>query len=134
MKKILIGLLTMFVLTACGSGSSVAIQGQWKLASYSSASVQTPAVPDVETSIEFKDGQVNGNVGCNGFGGDYKVDGNNLTFGPIVSTLMFCEGPVGEQETATLNVFSESATFVLDGDTVTITSADGSSVILLERK
>jgi heat shock protein HslJ len=47
---------------------------------------------------------------------------------------MFCEGPVGEQEMATIAVFQESATLVLDGDTLTITSADGNSVIVLARK
>ncbi len=94
-----------------------------------------PAAPDVDTSIVFGgDGKVNGNVGCNGFGGDYTVEGNTITFGQIVSTLMFCEGPVGDQETTTLNVFAGSATSVMDGDTLTITSADGSSVIVLARK
>ena len=135
MKKLLIvGIFALFVLSACSSGSSASIQGQWTLVSHSSASAQTPAAPDVETSIEFKDDQLSGKVGCNGFGGDYKVDGNKMTFGPIMSTMMFCEGPVGEQETVTLNVLSESATFVLDGNTLTITSADGNSVIVLERK
>ena len=62
------------------------------------------------------------------------MDGNTITFDQIVSTLMFCEGPVGDQETATLSVLQETATFALDGDTLTITSADGSSVIVLARK
>jgi len=134
MKKLVIGLLVVFVLAACAGGSSASIEGQWKLVSYGSPSNQTPAVPDVETSIEFKDGQMSGNVGCNGFGGEYEVKGDTITFGPVMATLMFCEGPVGEQEMVTLAVFQESATFVIDGDTLTITSADGNSVIVLERK
>jgi len=135
MKKLLISLLAMLVLTACAGGSSASIQGQWKLVSYGLPSEQTPAAPGVDTSIEFNsEGALAGNVGCNGFGGDYTVDGDTITFGSVMSTLMFCEGPVGEQETVTLNVFYESATFVLNGNTLTITSADGSSAILLERK
>jgi heat shock protein HslJ len=47
---------------------------------------------------------------------------------------MFCEGPVGDQETVTLNVLFETATFTLEADTLTITSADGESSIVLERK
>jgi heat shock protein HslJ len=89
----------------------------------------------VETSIEFdSEGRMGGNVGCNGFGGDYTMDGETITFGPIMSTMMFCEGPIGEQEMGTLAVFQGSATFVLDGDTLTITSADGNSVVVLARK
>ena len=93
------------------------------------------AAPDVDTSIVFGgDGKVNGNVGCNGFGGDYTVEGNDITFGQLVSTLMFCEGPVGDQETTTLNVFTGTTTFELEGDTLTITSEDGSAVVVLARK
>jgi heat shock protein HslJ len=134
MKKLIVGLLALLLLAACAGGSPATIMGQWELVSYGSASSQTPAVADVDTSIEFLDGQLSGNVGCNGFGGEYEVDGDVLKFGPVMSTMMFCEGPVGEQEMATIAVFQESATFVLDGDTLTITSADGNSVIVLARK
>jgi len=134
MKKYVFALLAVLILAACAGRSSASVTGMWKLVSYGSASNQAPAVADVDTSIEFKDGQVTGNVGCNGFGGGYEVDGDTITFDQIVSTLMFCEGPVGDQETTTLNALHETATFVLDGDTLTITSADGSSVIVLARK
>ncbi len=77
---------------------------------------------------------MSGNVGCNGFGGEYKVDGDTITFDQVVSTMMFCEGPVGEQELGTLAVLQKSAAFMLEGDTLKITSADGNSVIVLERK
>ena len=140
MKKTYLVMITVLVvsgalLAACTGSASTSVVGDWRLVSYGSPADLKPAAPDVDTSIVFgEDGKVNGNVGCNGFGGDYTVDGNTITFGQIVSTLMFCEGPVGDQETTTLNVFVESATFVLDGDTLTITSADGSSVIVLARK
>lgn len=133
MKKLVIVLLTLFVLAACAEVSAD-IRGQWKLISYGAPSDQKPAAPDVETSIEFNDKQMNGNVGCNGFGGDYTVKGDMLELGPVMSTMMFCEGPVGDQEMATIAVFQGSATFVLNGDTFTITSADGNSVIVLARK
>lgn len=77
---------------------------------------------------------MNGNVGCNGFGGKYEVDGDSITFNEVVSTLMFCEGPVGDQESGTLAVLRDSATYVLDGNTLTLTSADGTSVVVLARK
>jgi heat shock protein HslJ len=130
MRKLLIGLLLLPILAACSVGSSPSIEGQWKLVSYN----QTPAMPDVETNIEFKDGQVNGNVGCNGFGGSYTVSGDTITFGPIMSTMMFCEGPVGEQELGTFGVLQDETSFVLDGSTLTIISADGNSSLVLEKK
>ena len=140
MKKLHRYLVTLFlvsgvILAGCSGGSSDSLTGTWRLVSYGSPANPTPAAPDVDTSITFtEDGKVEGNVGCNGFGGDTTVEGNTITFGPIVSTLMFCEGPVGDQETTALNVLAESVTFVMEGDTVTLTSADGSEVIVLARK
>ncbi|GAB4463334.1 MAG: hypothetical protein Kow0070_23700 [Anaerolineales bacterium] len=135
MKKILAaGLFVVFALSACAGGSdSSSLEGQWRLVSYGSASAQLPAAPDVETSIEFKDGQMSGNVGCNGFGGEYIVDGGQIEFGPVMSTMMYCEA-VAEQEASTLAVFQEKASFVLEGDTLTITSADGVMSVVLARK
>jgi heat shock protein HslJ len=135
MKKILfLGLLVILALTACAGGNgSPSIEGQWRLVSYGPSSGQVAAVPDVETSIEFKDGQMSGNVGCNGFGGEYSVEGNTIKFGPVVSTMMYCE-EIAEQESGALAVFQETAGFVLDGDTLTITSADGAMSIVLARK
>lgn len=134
MKKYVFALLALLVLSACSGGNQASVAGTWKLVAFGSASNQTPAVSDVDTSIEFKDGQVNGNVGCNGFGGKYEVDGDRITFSEVVSTLMFCEGPVGDQELGTLAVLRDSATFVLDGDALTLTSADGNAMVVLARK
>lgn len=140
MKKLRIYLISLFVLSAvllaaCSGGTSNSVVGTWRLDSYGAPGKMTPAAPDVDTSITFtEDGKIEGNVGCNGFGGDYTVEGNTITFGAIVSTLMFCEGPVGDQETTTLNVLVETVSYTLEGDKLTITSSDGSTVIVLSRK
>ncbi len=136
MKRIIVLFaLAGVVLAACAPAASVSLVGEWTLVSYGDPASPTPAAPDVETSINFgADGKLVGDVGCNAFNGGYEVDGDKITFGPLVSTLMFCEGPAGEQETAVFNVFFETTSFALDGDTLTITSADGSSVVVLARK
>ena len=134
MKKLLPVLLVMFLLTACRGGSSASVTGTWKLVSYGLADKQTPAAEGVDTSIEFKDGQLNGNVGCNSFGGDYKVNGDQLTFGPIMSTMMACLNQSGDQEQGTLAVLQNTVKFAVSGDTLTITSADGKSAIVLAHK
>ncbi len=136
MKKIFVLLSMMAIaLAACAPAASPSIVGEWTLESYGDATNPTPAAPDVETSIIFgDDGQVNGNVGCNGFGGDYKTGDGTITFGALFSTLMFCEGPAGEQEQVLFGVFVETATYELNGNALTITSADGSSVVVLAKK
>ena len=141
MKKPSLYFLTMFVLagimlSACSGGTSASLTGTWELVSYGSPASPTPAAAEVDTSVIFdEDGTISGNVGCNDFGGDYKVDGNKITFGPISSTLMMCaDTAVGDQETAVLKTLTETVTFVIEGDALTLTSADGSSVIVLARK
>lgn len=135
MKRYVIGLLAVIVLTACGSGSSESIQGEWKLVSHGSGSNQISAVADVGTSIEFDaEGRMSGNVGCNNFGGNYTVDGDTIKFSPIMSTEMFCEGPIGGQESAVLSVLQETTSFVINGNMMTITSSNGDASIVLERQ
>jgi heat shock protein HslJ len=140
MKKahfILIVVLIGSLISACAgnAGSSATIVGEWELVSYGSAASPTPALPDVETSINFgADGRFGGTVGCNGFGAEYKVSGDEVTFDAIVSTMMYCEA-VAEQESAVIGALSENPVkFQLDGDTLTLTSANGTSVVVLARK
>jgi len=45
------------------------------------------------------DGSFNGNGGCNNFGGSYKLNGQRLILGPIMSTKKACPGPAMQKET-----------------------------------
>jgi len=140
MKKALLLYTTLFViagltLAACAGSASASVVGDWKLVSYGSPTSQTPAAPNVEAFVTFgSDGKLNGNVGCNSFSGDYKVDGNTITFGPIISTMMACANPIMEQESAVFSVFANSATFKIDRNILTITSADGGSAVVFKNK
>ncbi len=133
--SIALTVLAGILLTACSGGSSASLVGEWRLVSYGSASSPKPAAPGVDTSITFgADGKLNGNIGCNSFGSEFEVKGGKIEFAPLVSTLMACESPIGEQESAVFAVFVNTAAFALTGDTLTITSADGSMVVVLARK
>lgn len=50
-----------------------------------------PSKPDVFTMTFNKDGTFNFTTDCNGGGGTYTASHNVLEFGPLYSTLMFCE-------------------------------------------
>jgi heat shock protein HslJ len=137
MKKILyISMIAMFMLAACGGANANSIVGGWQLVSYGPTSGQITAAPiDFNTFIDFgEDGELTGNVGCNSFGGDYEVKGNQIIFGSIISTLMACEEPIGSQEAAVLKTFTGTASYTLSGDTLTITSEDGTTSIVLARQ
>lgn len=127
--------LSVIILAACSGGYSASLASEWILVSYGDASNPTPALPDVETSIKFgEDGQFGGSVGCNSFSADYKIDGDQIALGSIVSTMMFCN-ETSSQESAVLGILSDnSLKFQLNGDFLTLTSADGASAVVFVRK
>ena len=131
--SIMLFVLSILILSACSGGASVV--GEWTLVSYGDASSPTPAVPDVETSINFDEkDKFGGNVGCNSFGSEYKVDGDQIVFGSIVSTMMFCDA-TSAQESAVLSILSDqSVKYQIDGEQLTITSSDGATVVVLAKK
>jgi heat shock protein HslJ len=71
-----------------------------------------------------EDGTVTGNSGCNGFGGNYTVEGDQITFSEVVSTLIACEDARMAQEDAVLTVVSGTATYRIEGSTLTLTNND----------
>jgi len=135
MKKTFLLVIALLILTACSSASPD-ITGEWKLVSYGDVSSPTLAIPNVDTSINFDSkGQISGNVGCNGFGGNYELSGDKITFSEIMSTMMYCEESM-MQEQGVLGVFSESVALQIQvkDNSLTITSTDGASVVNLARK
>ena len=134
MKKLLLTLLVIsLAISACAAQeSSASLIGAWKLTSYGPADSQTPAVPDTDAGLTFnEDGTVTGNSGCNGLGGDYTVEGDQITFGEFVSTLIACEDPIMTQEGAMQQVLNGTATYTIEGNTLTLTNND--MVLVLAR-
>lgn len=92
----LIALFTI-LLTACASAESVSLNGtSWELYAISK---QLP-IEGSTITITFEDGQVSGHSGCNSYGGEYKITGNKIEIGMLMSTMMACaDTGMMEQET-----------------------------------
>lgn len=136
MKKYLLILFTIaLALSACSAetaGASASLLGSWKLTAYGLADATTPAVEDTEAGLNFnEDGTVTGNSGCNGLGGTYTVEGDQVTFSEIISTLMACDDPRMAQEEAVHQVLTDTASFQIEGNTLTLTNND--RVLVLTR-
>jgi heat shock protein HslJ len=59
------------------------------------------------------------------------VEGDQITFSEIVSTLMACDDPRMEQEDAVRQVLTDTATFTIEGNTLTLTNNE--MVLVLTR-
>jgi len=128
-KKYLLTLLVVcLAISACTAkdeGSSASLIGSWKLTAYGPVNSPTPAVADAEANLTFNgDGTVTGNSGCNEFGGSYKVEGNQITFDQVTSTLMACDEPRMAQEDVVHKVLTDTATYKIEGNTLTLTNND----------
>src|SRR4030067_887492 len=83
---LLTGLIT---LNACKIESPIE-NYTWVLTSYGQpGSMKTPlADTELTAFFESETKQIKGNGGCNGYGGDYTVDGLSLSITGLISTLM----------------------------------------------
>jgi heat shock protein HslJ len=126
MKRILLLLFFISLITsACRAQQSAAVVGTWKLSSYGSKNYPVAAVADAAATLTFDNrGSVTGNGGCNSLGGEYKVDGNQITFDKIVSTLMACDSARMAQESAVTKVLSGTAEYEIKDNTLTLSNID----------
>ncbi len=98
----------------------------WVLVSHGDPMSPTLTVSGTRVTATFAGGRMSGNGGCNTYGGDFTVDGDSLTIGPAVSTMMFCEpAELMEQEQAYLALINTAASFTVSDEALTITTTDG---------
>ena len=141
MNKNPLTLLTILVaagllLSACTpAATSPDLAGSsWKLVSYGPAGNQTPAASGIPTSLTFgQDGQVSGNLGCNGFSGGYEMKGGTIVLGALASTLMACPEPQMTQEGIAFQVLAGTLPLELSGNTLTIHAASADLALTLAR-
>jgi len=140
-KHLLILFVISLAVSACSAQSTeqspeassdpAPLIGTWKLTAYGPVNAPVPAVEGIEAGLTFKeDGTVSGSSGCNGLGGDYNVEGDQVTFGEFVSTLMACDDPIMAQEEVAHKVMTGTASYIIEGETLTITNNDNVLVLM----
>ena len=119
------------VFAGAPSGADALVDTGWKVTDLISVSGSTVAAVDSTLTawVRFSAGEVVFNNSCNGGGGTAEIGDSTITFGPLRSTLIFCDGPSGELE-AVMNAVLQGVTpytVTTDpgGTRLTIMSADG---------
>jgi heat shock protein HslJ len=114
-----------------GSGESESrtddLAGVWALRSGTSGGAQLRIPDQARATIEFGERQrVGGTSFCNGYGGTYRLDGDELVLEDVASTLVLCEGEVGAAESAYLAVLMDGGLDVaVDSVELVLTSSAG---------
>jgi heat shock protein HslJ len=99
----------------------------WQLSGFQDGDVASSTVAGSQVSLEFlPDGTLSGNAGCNSFGGQYTLDGDQLSVKEVNSTLMACDNQdVMAQETRFLDALKQASAYQIAGDQLTITTGEG---------
>jgi len=81
---------------------------------------------------------LNGDGGCNGFGGGYRLNGGRLSHPPaeagLVATDMGCEPALLQQESRFLSAVWDAVRVCREGDRLELLGADGTALAVLERR
>ena len=112
-----------------GSTSAASLAGtSWKLTGWSVSS-QDPN--DFTISAEFKDGRIGGTSAVNQYGGPYTAgDDGSFSVGELVSTMMAGPEPDMRAEQTYLKLLAEAKKFKLDGETLTLSDANGNELLI----
>jgi len=126
---VLIGVM-VFTILACSStpGPAAKLEGvTWALKSYGEPGNPTLAIINKTRLVFNKEKmQINGNGGVNGYGGDYKINGDKITFSNIIHTEMASTNQaLNAQENSFFKILNSAASFKLSGDQLTITGTEG---------
>jgi heat shock protein HslJ len=79
-------------------------------------------------------GTLSANAGCNTMSGSWKATGEVLVVSTMAMTQMGCSPELMAQDTWLAQQFSKGVTVHLDGDTLTLTTVDGTIITLVDRK
>jgi heat shock protein HslJ len=110
----------------------------WEVTSYNNGQqAVTGVLAGTTLTADFaSDGTLSGNSGCNTFSGEYKVNGDQITIGPLASTMMACSDPAGvmDQETQYLAALQSAATYQIEGNVLQLRTKDDALAAIFNKK
>jgi heat shock protein HslJ len=119
--------ILVIMVSACTGSSTTDLAGtDWVLTAFDGNS----PIAGTQLTIEFEDGQVSGNTGCNLFSGSYQVDGDSISFSGLAWTERGCIDPEGvmEQERRYMELLGAAERFELGEDELKIYAGSSGSL------
>jgi heat shock protein HslJ len=102
----------------------------WTLDSVFQGDAVSSTIAGSEVTMTLADdGSVSGSAGCNTYRGSYAADGDELSFGPLVSTKMACAGDLMVQEVAFLDAMTRVASSAIEGTSLTLLDPSGAPLL-----
>jgi heat shock protein HslJ len=80
---------------------------------------KTPILTGTQITLQVDQDQISGSAGCNSYSAQFELDGDQISIGPAISTMMACPEPVMQQESAYLAALGDAATVSMAEDGLT---------------
>ena len=111
-----------------------ALVGDWDVVNLATPDAVTGPIDGTEPTVSFADdGTVSATTGCNDGSGEWQLEGDALSIGPLAATFRTCDSPEGvmDQEAALFTALDETAQMSIAGDTLTLLREDGTITLVL---
>ncbi|QED38336.1 META domain-containing protein [Antarcticibacterium arcticum] len=142
MKKFMFALLILFY--SCGSNQenksggedndlvsaeNIELSGNYMIRNIRAENV---ASEKIELKFDSTRQEFSGNAGCNRFSSGYERSGIKVTFKPVVSTKMYCEGKM-EMESAITEILPEITQMVLQNGELVFINENLDPLLTIEK-
>ncbi len=126
---LIIGVLACLLLAACAPSDS--LNGTtWILATLQGQ----PALMDKSVTLNFADGVLSGNDGCNSYSTTYQISGEKLTIDKnIISTMMACADPIMQQASAFQEVLINTTAYQIDKNQLSLVDENGQTLAVFSK-
>lgn len=105
----------------------------WSLVSLGPQNAQQQVAPGSKVSLLLSNGLAGGVGGCNAYGGSYQINGDQITFSDINSTLIACtDNQITEQEKQYFEALRSATSYEVNGNTLHIMYDNGQSMLVFE--
>ncbi len=113
------------------TAAPVQVEGTaWKFTGFDDGGTLVPVVPGTEPSLTVEGDRVSGSTGCNRYSGAWAQTGNDVTIGPLGTTLRLCNPEaVREQERRFLDLLGRATAVAGDGTSIRLTAPDGTALV-----
>ncbi len=124
-KTLVFAAVLGLILTACADPSEPGADptlSDWTLQSGTVDGADIPIVADHPITLTFEaDNAIAGSAACNSYFGGYTLEGSDISFTDMGSTMMACEPEVMDLESMYLDAMAKVDSFTATDDTLTLT-------------
>lgn len=92
--------------------------------SVTEAGQDRPLVDGTRIELDFADGGIRANAGCNSLGGQVSTTPDRIMTGEMASTAMGCDAPLHDQDEWLFGFLDADPSYTLDGHTLRLESGD----------